>query len=151
MKKISEVLNHQIGIMGERGWDTIYVAVDWHDTMMKSTYTNSYGNYDLYPYASEVLQWMTHNGNIRLILYTCSHDDQIRKFTEIMLDKHGIDFEFVNGNPEVQNTKTGNFDDKFYYNVLLDDKAGMNPHEDWLDLKYNIPKAEQLLEHYDEL
>jgi len=151
MRTIAEVLNYQIGLMNGREWDTIYVAVDWHDTMMPSTYSNDkYGKYKLYPQAEEVLKWMSDNGNIRLILYTSSHGDQKADFIHNMHHLYGIDFEYHNGNPEVENSKFGCFDEKFYFNVLLDDKAGFDPETDWMDLKNNINKAQSLLDNrYD--
>ena len=36
-----------------------------------------------------------------------------------------------NFNPAIENTKTSCFDDKFYFSVLLDDKAGFDPDTDW--------------------
>jgi len=145
MKKISEVLNNQINIMNERNWDRIYVAVDWHDTMMPATYSNDdYGEYELYDSAEPVLKWMSDCPNIRLILFTSSHGDQKADLMYNVFHRYGISFDYHNGNPEVQNTDTGDFSEKFYYNVLLDDKAGMNPLEDWVDLLDNIPIADKL-------
>jgi hypothetical protein len=141
MKKISEVLNNQLDIMNERKWDRIYVAVDWHDTMMPSTYSNDkYGQYLLYKDAMEVLQWMSNSANIRLILFTSSHGDQKGDFMHNVFHRYGISFDYHNGNPEVQNTDTGDFSEKFYYNVLLDDKAGFDPDVDWKDLRDHIPE-----------
>ena len=36
-----------------------------------------------------------------------------------------------NFNPTIENTQTGCFDDKFYFSILLDDKAGFDPDTDW--------------------
>jgi hypothetical protein len=46
-------------------------------------------------------------------------------------DSHDIYFDYGNQNPEVWNTKTGCFDQKFYFSVLLDDKAGFDFDTDW--------------------
>lgn len=146
MKTISEVLKNQIDIMHERNWDCLYIAIDLHDTMMPSTYSNDmYGHYTLYENAKEVLQWMSNCDNIRLILFTSSHGEQKADFIHNVYKRYGISFDYHNGNPEVQNTETGDFSEKFYYNVLLDDKAGMEPLKDWLELRNNIPMFNQKL------
>lgn len=146
MKLISDVLSDQIKIMHERNWDRIYIVVDWHDTMMPATYSNdTYGQYILYENAKEVLQWMSDCDNIILILFTSSHIEQRIEFMQNMFHRYGISFDYHNGNPEVSNTETGDFDDKFYYNLLLDDKAGFSPDEDWKELRDNIPEFNRKL------
>jgi len=144
MIQIDQVFKNQIRVMHERNWDTIYVAVDWHDTMMKATYSNDdYGKYELYDWAEDVLKWMSDHKNIKLILFTSSHDEQVADFIQNMATRYGIMFDYHNGNPEVQNTETGDFSKKFYFNVLLDDKAGFEPEEDWCRLFGNIVHAEK--------
>lgn len=146
MKKISKVMMDQIEKMCEKEWDTIYVCVDWHDTMMPATYSNDkYGSFILYNNAKEVLQWMSNCANIRLILYTSSHIDQRFEFMQNVYHRYGISFDYHNGNPEIPNTETGDFDDKFYYSLLLDDKAGFDPEVDWKDLRDNIPEFNRRL------
>ena len=141
MKKISQILNQQINVMHNRNWDRIYIAIDLHGTMMPSTYSNDeYGEYKLYKNAEEVLKWMSDCVNIRLILFTSSHPDSKADFIYNVYHRYGISFDYHNGNPEAQNTDTGDFSEKFYYNVLLDDKAGFSPLEDWKDLLDNIPE-----------
>ena len=51
-------------------------------------------------------------------------------------ENNNIKHDFFNQNLSVQNTKTGCFDEKFYFSVLLDDKAGFDPNTDW-KLIYN--------------
>ena len=55
---------------------------------------------------------------------------QLKPVFEFLKD-NGIVFDYLTENPEVPNTENGNFTDKFYYNFLLDDKAGFYPTEDW--------------------
>lgn len=142
MKTVSELLNGQIDFMHKKDWDTVYVAVDWHDTIMPSNnYSLDYGDYKLYKYAEEVLKWMSDCVNIRLILYTSSHIEQRFELMQNLYHRFGISFDYHNGNPEIKNTVTGNFDDKFYYSVLLDDKAGFDPEKDWEELYNNIETA----------
>ena len=35
---------------------------------------------------------------------------------------------------DIKNNEFQNFNDKPYFNVLLEDKAGFNPKIDWLDI-----------------
>ena len=46
-------------------------------------------------------------------------------------NSHGLGFNFWNCNPNIKSTKTGCFDYKFYFSVLLNDKAGFDPDTDW--------------------
>ena len=152
MKTPSEVLNNQIDIMKGRKWDRIYIAIDVHGTMMPSTYSNDkYGLYILYKNAKEVLQWMSNSANIRLILFTSSHGDQKGDFMRNVFHRYGISFDYHNGNPEVPNTEMGDFSEKFYYNVLLDDKAGFEPEVDWKELRDNIQTANRKFKNVKEL
>ena len=43
----------------------------------------------------------------------------------------GIRFEYINENPEVENTHLQNFEEKLYMNVGLDDKFGFDGETDW--------------------
>ena len=65
-----------------------------------------------------------------MILYTCSHEKEIKKYLEYFKENN-IHFEFVNKNPDVINQKYGFYDDKPYFNVLFEDKAGFDPLDDW--------------------
>ena len=67
---------------------------------------------------------------MKLIMYTCSHPEEIEKYLELFESK-GIKFNYVNENPEVSGTEYGDFTGKPYMNVLLEDKAGFDAEEDW--------------------
>ena len=116
-----------------RKWDCIYVAVDVHGTIFKPTYSTE-ESYDYYPYAKEVLQKFSRRKDIKLILWTASHSDMLEKY-KAKLESDGIHIDYVNENPEVENSDFANFNDKFYFNVGLDDKFGFDANIDWLDLK----------------
>lgn len=119
----------------ERGWDKIYVLVDLHDTIMKATYRNDVEPYDFYYYSIPSLATMCLDPEICLILWTCTPEENLNENIEHL--KHfGISFDYINENPEVLNNEVSNFDKKLYCNVLLDDKAGFDPEEDW-KLIYN--------------
>lgn len=116
----------------ERGWDKIYIAIDFHDTIFKGYYQTDQ-EFEFYPYAKNVLRNWTKREDIVLIAYTCSHAKDFERVNKWM-NEHGINFEYLNENPECGNTDLAAFHQKFYFNVLLDDKAGMCGEEDWWNI-----------------
>ena len=120
-------------LMHLRKWDYIYVAVDVHGTIFKPTYSTE-ESYDYYPYAKEVLQKLSRRKDVKLILWTASHPEMLEKY-KAKLESDGIHIDFINENPEVENSDFANFNNKFYFNVGLDDKFGFDANNDWLDLK----------------
>jgi hypothetical protein len=114
----------------KKGWTKMYFAVDIHGTMIKPNYQKGNIPTDFYTDALESLQLMSKRDDIVLILYTCSNPDEIIKYKKLLKDNL-IYFRYANKNPEVENESYGYYDDKFYFSVLLDDKAGFNPHTDW--------------------
>lgn len=118
----------------ERGWEKIYVFVDIHETILKPTYKIR-GEKEFYRHAKEALQLMSDSDNVSLGLYTCSYPDEIQEYLEFFKENNII-FEHVNENLEVDNDAYGYFEDKPYFNVLLDDKAGFDAEEDWIKLKF---------------
>lgn len=112
-----------------RNWNCIYVAVDWHDTISPSTYSEGASKRFL-GFAEQALFKMSSNRKIKLILFTSSYNDDIRDFIDFCKEI-GITWDYWNENPEIENTEYGDFSRKFYFDVLLDDKAGFEPDEDW--------------------
>jgi len=113
----------------ERGWTELYYFIDIHNTVLYPDYTN---NQPLvfYKHAKEVLQYLSTRNDIVLCLYTCSHQHEIVKYLQYFRD-HNIDFKYVNRNPDAKNTTYGNYEDKPYFNVLFEDKAGFDAETDW--------------------
>jgi hypothetical protein len=54
----------------------------------------------------------------------------LREYVQHFLDD-GIKFDYINENPEVENTHLQNFEEKLYMNVGLDDKFGFDGENDW--------------------
>jgi len=75
-------------------------------------------------------------------LYTCSHPGEIEKYLAYF-ESHGIKFTHVNKNPETPNTAFGFFEHKFYFNFLLDDKAGFDATEDWATIHDALDEIER--------
>ena len=115
--------------MKEKNWEKIYVAVDIHDTILRACYDDE-ETYDYFPLAKEALQVMSLREDICLILWSSCHRDKLAEYARHFLSD-GIRFDYVNGNPEVENTNLQNFEEKLYMNVGLDDKFGFDAETDW--------------------
>lgn len=114
----------------QRGWDKLYLAVDLHGTIIER-----YTGENLKPYegAEEVLQALSTMPDIVLILFTSTSIESLQPFYRWCSEK-SINFKYLNENPECSSNKTGDFSKKFYYNLLLDDRAGFDPSTDWENL-----------------
>ena len=129
----------------KRGWDMLYIAVDLHDTITCNTYKrNELAKKIFFPQALETLRYLSSCKEITLILYTSSFPDYLESYYREM-EKAGVHFKYLNSNPDCLSTDTGDFSNKFYFNIMLDDKAGLNPLKDWkkiYDLIYSIKMDE---------
>ena len=110
----------------ERGWDTLYVAVDLHGTLVKPYHDKI----EFYDYAPDVISWFNNRPDFKVILWTSSHPKEIAEFLKLA-EEFCLRFDFVNENPLEKNRGFACFDQKFYFNILLDDKAGFVGETDW--------------------
>ncbi len=119
-----------------------YWFVDLHGTVLKPNYTVGKIPKEFYPHAKESLQLLTKLGDISLIMYTCSHPNEIIEYVNFF-SQFGITFNYINENPEVQTDINGYgcYDKKPYINVLFEDKSGFDPETEWKEvLDYMISK-----------
>jgi len=124
---------------GKEWYDT-YWAFDIHGTIIRPTYNLNKEQIEFYPYAKEALQRISDREDIIMILYTCSYPHEVEKYIEFF-EANGIFFQHVNENPGIS-SNMGNFgfyEDKFYFNVLFEDKAGFQAEEEWEEV-YNLMK-----------
>lgn len=119
--------------MEKRGWDKVYFYFDIHETVLYPDY-NNVDKLKFYLHAMEVLQYLTQRKEIVIALYTCSYPKEIERYIKFFAE-HNIKFEYVNKNPDVKNTNYGFYEDKPYFNVLFEDKAGFDAENDWLLIK----------------
>jgi hypothetical protein len=124
----------------KKNWDKIYVAIDIHDTIVRGNYRTDVLPTEFYPFAKKVLQHLSSRQDIVLILNTCSWPEEIEKYINFF-KVYGIDFLYTNENPEVPNTALGCYTTKFYFNVMIEDKAGFNAENEWEEL-YNYFKLD---------
>ena len=113
----------------EKGWEKIYVIVDIHDTIVRACYDKTEA-YDFFPGAKEALQIMSSRDDICLILWSGSPIEVLEKYQK-RFAADSIHFEYLNENPEVENSAFQNFDKKLYFNVGIDDRFGFDPETDW--------------------
>ncbi len=118
----------------ERNWTKTYWAFDIHGTILKSNFRRDEISTEFYPGAIEVMQVLGKRKDIVKILYTCSYPNEIEQYVELF-EKHNIHFDYINQNPEVADGGYGYYQNKFYFNVLMDDKAGFDGDTDWHAIK----------------
>lgn len=116
-----------------RNFDTIFIAVDLHDTIFFSNYNADELPTQFTPHAEEVLQRLSKRDDTVLIMYTCSYPSEIEKYQEFFRSKNII-FKYVNENPEAKNTAFGFFEKKIYFNLLLEDKSDFDMNKDWSNI-----------------
>jgi len=126
---IRVAIERAFNLMKDRQWDCIFFAIDLHDTMIRGTYSKD-EVFETYPHCIDTLRMLTQTKTVKLILFTSSFQDYVDVFYK-WAERHGIKFDYFNENPECDNTNSGDFSRKFYYNVMLDDKAGFDPMADW--------------------
>lgn len=134
---ISRAIEGAYKKMHDRGWDTIYYLVDLHETV----YCNNYDGLALnfYPDAITGLQYLTSLPETKIILWSSVYEEDKSSYIEA-LKEHNIKVDAFNNNPFEKNTKVGCFNEKPYFSVLIDDKAGFIP-SDWLKIIDTVKKV----------
>jgi len=118
----------------QRGWAKTYWAFDIHGTILKPNHRRDVIATEFYPHAIEVMQLLSKRTDIVRILYTCSYPHEITQYLKLFHD-NDIHFHYVNHNPEVADGGYGYYKEKFYFNVLFEDKAGFSGDDDWVLIK----------------
>ncbi len=114
----------------KRRWQKIFIAIDVHDVILEGKYNLNNDGAGYMPNALKVLQQWSKRDDVSLILFTSGHIGPTSKVLD-NLEKHGIHFKHVNQNPECPNDTLCDFSKKFYFNILLEDKAGFEGQTDW--------------------
>lgn len=114
----------------QRGWDTIYWAIDLHGVCLESNYET--GGYKwINDKAKEALQLISSLPESYIILWSSVHHFEMDRICLFFEEEHGIEVHDFNMNLEEKSNAVSCFDQKFYFSILLDDKAGFDPEEDW--------------------
>lgn len=134
-----KLLHKQYQRFRERNWDTLYFLVDVHEVILKPDYEKMASEY--YPLALKVLKMLSNREEVCLIMWTASSKGHRKKYLD-KFRRDGINFRYVNENPEVlEITKWGDYESKMYANIGLDDKFSFDPTLHWEEIK----------EFYDEM
>lgn len=144
MNEIVETIKTAHSVKEDRNWDTLYVIIDIHGTVMKPNYDGKSDEW--YPHALDVLRYQSEQPVYKLIMWTCSIEEDRNHYVEL-LKARGINIDYVNENPEViGKLQWGDYTTKMYANIGYDDKFGFNPHKDWIAIKeyYGIADPNQL-------
>lgn len=120
-------------------WPEVYFCIDLHGTIIPSgkSSNDKTDHLEFYPHAKEVLQFLSNRKDIFVILWTATPSSRINSVLEWFMG-HDIAFNFVNTNPHAKSTPRSDFGRKFYFSVLLDDRAGFEPETDWLAIKNEL-------------
>ena len=132
MSRLVNTLKKSFKKMIERNWDTVYIFVDMHETVMEPTW-NSIPSVKLYPMALDTLKLMSEHENIKLILWSSSLPHINLEYQKLFKES-GVIFSAINSNPFEKDTEYADFTTKPYISLILDDKAGFVPVSDWSPL-----------------
>lgn len=127
---IIKAIERAYAVMKERNYENIYWAIDLHGVCLKSNYKS--GNYKwINEDVKECLQLISSLKENKIIIWSSCYPKEWWENIGDWLSKQIYHDFLFNYNPYIQNTDTGCFDRKFYFSILLDDKAGFDPDTDW--------------------
>lgn len=149
---ILKAIDRAYRTMAERNWDTIYWAIDLHGVCLKSNYAQ--GGYEwINDRCVEALRMIGDRKETKIILWSSVYEEEKQAIVEFFF-KEGIPVWGFNVNPWENDTKVSYFGEKFYFSVLLDDKAGFDPDCDWKAIveyfkrKDNVEQNGKAVVHY---
>jgi hypothetical protein len=122
-----------------KGWPEVYFCIDLHGTIIPSgkSSDDKTDYLEFYPGAKEVLQTLSNRKDIMIILWTATPEQRMDTVLS-WFKSHGIKFDYINSNTHAKSTPRSDFGRKFYFSVLLDDRAGFEPETDWLAIKNEL-------------
>lgn len=123
-------------VMQARNWDTVYWAVDLHGVCLKSNYkTDSYEWIN--EAAKRALKVISSLPESKIILWSSVYTTEMAGIKEFF-NAEGINVHGFNKNFHEKSNEVSCFEEKFYFSVLLDDKAGFDPDTDWDAIAYYL-------------
>lgn len=137
----TKYIHHMFLHSFSKKWYETYWVIDMHRTLIKPTYDINDKSLTYYPFALETMQMLTKRDDIVTIMWTSSYPEEISEYVK-QLAKVDVIFNKINENPDISsnNGNFGFYEKKFYFNVLIDDKAAFDPETDWEPL-YRLFKA----------
>lgn len=107
----------------------IFWKIDLHGVCLRSSYQSGeyeWINDDVVPALKQIMN-CPHS---KIILWSSCYEHEQSKIIEFF-NNSGVRVDFFNENPLFGNTEYGCFDQKFYFSILIDDKAGFDPDTEW--------------------
>lgn len=126
---IQKGISRAYNVAMERNHEMIFWCVDLHGTVLESNYSSDEFNFINEAVTVPALQAISALPETRIILWSGISDADRDKVIELFA-ANNIRVDWVNENPAVPSSGTGHFDKKFYFSILVDDKAGFCP-SDW--------------------
>lgn len=126
---IQKGISRAYNVAMERNHEMIFWCVDLHGTVLESNYSSDSFTFLNADQTVPALQAISALPETRIILWSGITDEDRDQVVKLFND-NGIRVDWVNENPAVPSSGTGNFEKKFYFSILVDDKAGFCPR-DW--------------------
>lgn len=124
---IERAIERAYRVSSERGWPRVYWALDLHGTCLESNYSTQAYEW-LTPDCLPILKALSDLPETNFIIWSSLHQDD-KVGVSAFFTEAGIDIKGINVNPLEASTATGNFAEKFYMSLIVDDKAGFDPSE----------------------
>lgn len=113
-------------------YDYCYIAVDLHNTVFVPTFDKE-ETFKYFRWAKQCLQLLSKIPFVKLIMWTSCYQDKIEMYLK-HFEENNIHFDYVNENPECSNSNYACFNNKFYFDIGLDDRFGFEAEKDWAEL-----------------
>lgn len=145
MRGVSRAYN----VAMERKHDLIFWCIDLHGTVLESNYSSESFTFLAPEKTVPALQLISSLPESRIILWSGISDEDRDKVVKLFKDNN-IRVDYVNENPDVPSSGTGHFDKKFYFSILIDDKAGFSYHEWQIVAEHAWMKSQELHQYLEE-
>ena len=129
---ITDAIKRAYDTMHARNWDTIYWAIDLHGVCLESNYKTGVHTF-ISETAINTLRLIGSLKESKIIIWSSVHEKDKQVIIDLFAE-NGIPVYGFNKNIHEADTKTGSFKEKFYFSVLLDDKAGFDPAVHWEEI-----------------
>jgi hypothetical protein len=116
--------------MRERHYNRLYWLIDIHDTIFVGKFDKHNREKEFYPYAKEVLTWLSIRPDMCIILWSSAHKEPVQEIAN-WLDEEGIIVDYLGENPEMKTGYLCDFSRKLAFDIGLDDKFGFEGETDW--------------------
>lgn len=128
---ITKAINRAYKLLETRD-DTIFWCIDLHGVCLASNYiSNEYAFIN--EECLEALRLISNDKVSKVILWSSCYPSEYEHIINFF-NQNDIRVDYFNENPLCWNTEYGNFDKKFYFSILLDDKAGFDPSVNWQEI-----------------